>query len=35
MVSWNAQGKTIRTHAGFWYNASWVLPGTASSAEIR
>jgi hypothetical protein len=35
MVTWNAQGKTTRTHAGFWYNAIWSLPDTASSAEIR
>jgi len=34
IVSYNAQGKSIRTHAGFWYCEQCILPGTASSAEI-
>lgn len=35
MVSYNAQGKSIRTHAGFWYNEKWTLPANAASAEIK
>lgn len=35
IVTVNNVGSSIRSKAGFWYNAKWTLPAAAGSAEIK